>query len=158
MLKDKQERIWASLCLFFALASFHRHESISLLFHNPPPPPPPSVHVESLAICVFRPHVCASQMEMKIKRRDFSILWSNEDYLVGRPKALIACRANWPIARDPWSPPINGWGGHIPWMVADTGGCYPSRGGKSTGRVKSPRMGWVKSMGKGDRELLRGMK
>lgn len=26
------------------------------------------------------------------------------------------------------------------------------------GRVKNPRVGWVKSMGKGDRELWRGMK
>ena len=46
-----------------------------------------------------------------------------------------------------------------PWMVVVTGGsCYPSRGGKSTGRVKNPRVGRVKSLGKGNRELLRGMK
>ena len=43
-----------------------------------------------------------------------------------------------------------------PWVVG--GSYYPSRGRKSTGRVKNQRVGWVKSMGKGDRELFRGMK
>ncbi len=52
-----------------------------------------------------------------------------------------------------------GGGACFPWKFAVTGGtCYPSRGGKFTGRVKNPRVGWFKNMGKGDSELLRGMK
>lgn len=35
---------------------------------------------------------------------------------------------------------------------------YSSRGGKSMGRVKDPRVGWVKSMGRGDKGLSRRMK
>lgn len=50
-------------------------------------------------------------------------------------------------------------GACFPWKFAVTGGtCYPSRGGKFTDRVKNPRVRWFKSMGKGDSELLRGMK
>ena len=46
-----------------------------------------------------------------------------------------------------------------PWMVAATGGsCYPSHGRKSTARVENPQVGWKKSMGKKDRELLGGVK
>ena len=46
-----------------------------------------------------------------------------------------------------------------PWISAHTcRSCYSSRGGKSTGRVKNPRVEWVKSMRKRDRGLLRGMK
>ena len=59
------------------------------------------------------------------------------------------------VARDPWSPPIHGWGGIFhgwgpyPWISALTRRpFYSSRGGKSTGRVKNPRVGWVKTMGK----------
>ena len=39
----------------------------------------------------FLPRVCVSQMEMGTKRRDFSILRSNEDNLFGRAQSLIAC-------------------------------------------------------------------
>ena len=44
-----------------------------------------------------------------------------------------------------------------PWMVAVTGGsCYPSRGGKSTGRMKSPRVGWANNIEKGSEGYLKG--
>ena len=51
---------------------------------------------------------------------------------------------------------IHEWGPHS-WMVAVTGGsCYPSRGGKSTGRMKNPRVGWANNIEKGDEGYLKG--
>ena len=51
----------------------------------------------------------------------------------------------------PWVGGIfHGWRPH-PWNSAHTRrSCYSSRGGTSMGRVRNPRVGWVKSMGRGD--------
>ena len=50
---------------------------------------------------------------------------------------------------EPWSPPIHGWGGifHGSLLIP-----VDPHGGKSKGRVKNPRVGWVKSMGKRTRD------
>ena len=42
-------------------------------------------------------------------------------------------------------------------MVAVTGGsCYPSRGGKSTGRMKNPRVRWANNIKKSNEGYLKG--
>ena len=44
-----------------------------------------------------------------------------------------------------------------PWIAAVTGGsCYPSRGGKSTGRMENPRVGWAIHIEKGEEGYLKG--
>ncbi len=77
--------------------------------------------------------------------------------LVGNERADKAAKTELLHMTRGQSPPvdIHGWGPSMD-GVPTGGSCYPSRGQKSTGRLKNPPVGWANNIEKGNKDLPPG--